>query len=579
MSEKPKLIFRQPWNDADKPNNAVNPQVSETVLPPAAENSPSSVSTSTNNPNNATEIDSLSQSVSKLKLAKKRRYKRKANTSENSPQTSEPPTEKTQSQRPQNGKTMKTNVNEEKDTITPITDTEKAPSMRFVTSSNLKVSINNTRPDIVPGSSLFFSSLNKRMTTNEISGHLSTIFSEWGKVVSINIRRNNYNNPYGFVQYETAEQADKALTEVHAVDNLVFGKGNIIEKTKTTKKIDFIFFSTNFSEAVMKNEFAFYGKIVEFKVEIFENECMTEGYVEFENRVDAIRAIKGVRGRHTSWIVNWTDDRVSTEFLKEKVNRKGIFVGGLDHSVTKEMLNEKFAKYGTIIRISHEPNQGKVIPGYARLEFSTTEAAINAIKAENNTFWNNKMLRVFFLNNDMRRLQLHRLKPTLKNTEAERQKKSDTPPSNLEITSSSEEKVVTASDETSKLDRRISFSDTHGTIPFPTIPFDEFSDTSFILKRSSSDSALPLFAKNKAMFIFEGGFDLKKNELQKEKKEKIPACEENMNIDDNFNPTVFIPSADQCSFFPMLMPSFVEKQSKSEFMRDKATIVEMDENK
>ena len=93
------------------------------------------------------------------------------------------------------------------------------------------------------------------------------------------------------------------------------------------------------------------------------------GFVKFVYREDATNAFLGLKNTQRRWVIEWATSSNDPESLG--IDRTNIFVGGLNPLlITKELLQERFGKYGSIESITLINKD----TGYAQAVVSTQQS-------------------------------------------------------------------------------------------------------------------------------------------------------------------------------------------------------------
>ncbi|KAJ3695450.1 hypothetical protein LUZ60_000827 [Juncus effusus] len=247
-------------------------------------------------------------------------------------------------------------------------------------------------------------------------------FSSFGTIMSCKIMtdQTGQSKGYGFVQYETEESAQKAISQLNGMllnDKPVFvgpflrkqDRENLLDKSKFNNV-----FVKNLSETTTKEEllevFGQYGAITSAVVMIdAEGKSKCFGFVNFENSDDAGKAVDALNGKKfgdKEWYVGKAQKKAEREMeLKQKFERSvkeaadkyqglNLYLKNLDDEITDEQLKELFDEFGTITSCKVMRDQNGISKGSAFVAFSTTEEASKALAEMNGKMVSGKPLYV-----------------------------------------------------------------------------------------------------------------------------------------------------------------------------------------
>ncbi|HMT00722.1 MAG TPA: hypothetical protein PKC14_00190 [Candidatus Absconditabacterales bacterium] len=129
---------------------------------------------------------------------------------------------------------------------------------------------------------------------------LKDFFAQYGEVISVNIPRpGGRSKGFGFVEFASAEAANKAFSEANGVE--LEGRALSIqeyeerepqERQIDPKKLFIKNLDRNTTEEELSDFFGQYGKVVSASIPQFENKSKGFGFVEFESESDTQNALE-----------------------------------------------------------------------------------------------------------------------------------------------------------------------------------------------------------------------------------------------------------------------------------------------
>lgn len=201
---------------------------------------------------------------------------------------------------------------------------------------------------------------------------LHDTFSVFGNIVSckVAVDSSGQSKGYGFVQYETEESAQKAMSQLNGMllnDKQVyvgpFLRRQERDSTANVTKFTNVYvknLADSTTDDELKNTFGEFGKITSAVVmKDGEGKSKGFGFVNFEDADDAAKAVEALNGKTSDdkeWYVGRaqkksereTELKVRYEQSLREVQSSNLYVKNLDDSVSDEKLKELFTPYGTV---------------------------------------------------------------------------------------------------------------------------------------------------------------------------------------------------------------------------------------
>lgn len=277
-----------------------------------------------------------------------------------------------------------------------------------------------------PSSCIFVASLAATLTDAELNASVTKEFKKYGKIVSVKVLRDPANRPYAFVQYASDEDALNALSQAQGT---TLNNRNIrCERAKVNRTV---FISSNFAENLdnkltvervvdLMSKFGELEQVVPsrdqlYKKNYYPSEVANSWFIQYAYRDDAIRAYLQMKLNY-EYMVEWAQNvdvppRFNLLLSKAKINEleksererlgkqpiyidnKSVFIGQLNFRVTKQLLSERFGKYGEIenCNLIHKQDQVKC---FAFIKYKSAASAAKALERENHSVFMDKILHV-----------------------------------------------------------------------------------------------------------------------------------------------------------------------------------------
>jgi RNA recognition motif-containing protein len=198
-----------------------------------------------------------------------------------------------------------------------------------------------------PQACLFVASLGPETDEEKLKQY----FAQFGQVLKVKVLRDRSSRPYAFVQFQNVEEADRAIAMTQ--DFTLDGRKLRVEKAKVNRTLFLAKFSRLLTNQELRALAEEYGPVE--NVTIIKNHQTNKskgcGFVKFVFREDAAAAIAGIKSRMKKWVVEWATSANDPDILG--VDKCALFVGGLNpHLITKEMVEERFGRYGKLDAVS-----------------------------------------------------------------------------------------------------------------------------------------------------------------------------------------------------------------------------------
>ncbi|KAL2229353.1 polyadenylate-binding protein 7 [Sesamum indicum] len=236
---------------------------------------------------------------------------------------------------------------------------------------------------------------------------LQEMFQKFGNILSCKVVTSDdgKSKGYGFVQFESETSAKAAIEKLNGStdgDKQMY-VGKFVKKSDRAvpsheakytnlyiKNLD-----TGFSEEVLMEKFAQFGKIVSLAVSKDDNGASRGfGFVNFENPDDAKRAVEALHGSQLGskvlYVARAQKKSEREELLRRQFEEKrkeqilkyqasNVYVKNIDDDVTDDELKEHFSQCGTITSAKIMRDDKGVSKGFGFVCFSTPEEANKAV--------------------------------------------------------------------------------------------------------------------------------------------------------------------------------------------------------
>ncbi|KAK3842480.1 MAG: hypothetical protein J3R72DRAFT_474793 [Linnemannia gamsii] len=251
------------------------------------------------------------------------------------------------------------------------------------------------KPKGDPQACLFVASLAATRTDSQLVESVTEHFQKWGSLMNVKVLKDWMQRPYSFVQFETIEDAQRAMVE--AQNTIIDGRHIRIEQARVNRTLFILRFSRGTTEQDLIDALEQYGPVED--VSIFHDPRPTSkhkryAFAKFAYRDDAIRAYTALRAT-SKWTVEWAPNLSN----QNQIEKESVFVGQLNPDlVTEGALHERFQDYGNIKNIHLVKRNNNLGVGrttaFAFIEYDSEHAARRAIDHENNTEFLDTTIRV-----------------------------------------------------------------------------------------------------------------------------------------------------------------------------------------
>jgi len=266
---------------------------------------------------------------------------------------------------------------------------------------------------------------------------LHDTFAAFGNVLSCKVATDEHGRSkgYGFVHYETAEAAERAIEAVNGMllnDKKVY-VGHHISRKERQSKLDEM--KAQFTNLYIKNLdpelsqedfealFTKYGTVTSAVVQIDENgKSKGFGFVNYENHDDAAKAVEGLHETEINGFKLFVS-RAQKKSEREEELRKSyeqakmeklskyqgvnLYIKNLEDDVDDEKLRAEFEPFGNVTSCKVMRDDKNTSKGFGFVCFSSPDEATKAVAEMNNKMIGSKPLYVSLAQRrDVRRQQL-----------------------------------------------------------------------------------------------------------------------------------------------------------------------------
>ncbi|CAI2178498.1 20253_t:CDS:10 [Funneliformis geosporum] len=252
----------------------------------------------------------------------------------------------------------------------------------------------------LPAGCLFVASLPSTKSDEVLQKSVWNHFSNWGTLLNVKVLKDWLLRPYSFVQFENICDAKKALVEAH--NTVVEGRRIRVEQARVNRTLFIGRLNRTMNEEDIREILEPYGDTEDVHLLRTYSTGKSKGcaFVKFCYRDDAIRAYMNLRQHGSNYIIEWAANLEKAVPGPEDIDKRSIFVGQLNQAeVTKELLVEKFGRYGEIKEVQYVARKfsrslGPPRNAFAFINYNDEDASENAIKAENNSRYFDRIIRV-----------------------------------------------------------------------------------------------------------------------------------------------------------------------------------------
>ncbi|CAG8663534.1 6010_t:CDS:10, partial [Funneliformis mosseae] len=279
-------------------------------------------------------------------------------------------------------------------------DIQKEAEIPFEEAENALASETQYAKRGLPAGCLFVASLPSTKSDEVLQKSVWNHFSNWGTLLNVKVLKDWLMRPYSFVQFENICDARKALVEAH--NTVVEGRRIRVEQARVNRTLFVGRLNRTMNEEDIRELLEPYGDTEDVHLLRTYSTGKSKGcaFVKFCYRDDAIRAYMNLRQQGSNYIIEWAANLEKAVPGPEDIDKRSIFVGQLNQAeVTKELLVEKFSRYGEIKEVQYVARKFSRASGpprnaFAFINYNDEDASENAIKAEHNSKYFDRIIRV-----------------------------------------------------------------------------------------------------------------------------------------------------------------------------------------
>ncbi|KAJ3253876.1 hypothetical protein HK103_007676 [Boothiomyces macroporosus] len=260
-------------------------------------------------------------------------------------------------------------------------DTDGAQPINAPSSTAL-VYYGNKVEKALPTACLFVASLCINKTDEQLSASVYSIFKKYGELLNIKVLRDLKQRPFSFVQFKNHQDADRAFVE--AAGTVLHGRKIRIEKAKVNRTI-YASRIKDMNEEQLRSVFEQFGEIEDLQVlrDYATGDSKGSVFVKYCYREDAACKVK------YDWVVEWSNNLEKADRQRDPYS---IFVGKLDLSVTKEVLQQKFSEFGKIVECQFLGESKGLKSSF--IQYESAESVKTAIKLMNGQVFCKRIIKV-----------------------------------------------------------------------------------------------------------------------------------------------------------------------------------------
>lgn len=259
-------------------------------------------------------------------------------------------------------------------------------------------------------------------------------FSTFGHILSCKVEmdQNGVSKGYGYVHYETQEEADQAIVKVNGMllqDKKVFVGPFQPKKERSSEESKLKYtnvyiknLDTAFTKEQLEQTFAEFGKVTSAVVATNEKgEPKGFGFVNYEKPEEAQKAVEALNGSLINgkpvYVGRAQKKHEREEELRhqrldqlQKYQGVNVYVKNLEDSIDDDRVRQEFSKFGTITSAKVMRDEKGNSKGFGFICFSNPEEATRAVTEMNGNLLQSKPLYVGLAQRkDIRRAQLEAL--------------------------------------------------------------------------------------------------------------------------------------------------------------------------
>jgi polyadenylate-binding protein len=249
---------------------------------------------------------------------------------------------------------------------------------------------------------------------------LHDTFSLFGNIISCKVVGDDTGDSrgFGFVQYQTQEEADLAIKKVNG--NKIMDKKVTVTQFKhaadrPSSKFSNVFVK-NLPKTLTEKDFVnFFGKFGEISSGVLKTdeagESLGFGFLQFESHEDAEKAVNEVNGtkafddeleiycgphmkKHQRALINKKKAEQRRQETAAKHQGNNLYIKHLDETFNDEALRKEFARFGTITSAKVVADEKGSCKGFGYVCFSNQEEATRAVTEMNGKMLGSKPLFV-----------------------------------------------------------------------------------------------------------------------------------------------------------------------------------------
>lgn len=249
---------------------------------------------------------------------------------------------------------------------------------------------------------------------------LHDTFSQFGNIISCKVVGDDTGDSrgFGFVQYQTQEEADFAITKVNG-NKIMDKKVTVTQFKHATDRPSSKFsnvFVKNLPKTITEEDFVnFFKKFGDITSGVLKTDesggSLGFGFLQFDSHEDAEKAVVAVNGtkafddelevycgphmkKHQRAIVNKKKAEQRRQETAAKHQGNNLYIKHLDENFTDESLRKEFSRFGTITSAKIVADEKGVCKGFGYVCFSNQEEATRAVTEMNGKMLGSKPLFV-----------------------------------------------------------------------------------------------------------------------------------------------------------------------------------------
>ncbi|KAI8581112.1 hypothetical protein K450DRAFT_198156 [Umbelopsis ramanniana AG] len=262
----------------------------------------------------------------------------------------------------------------------------------------------------MPAGCVFVASLSKLLKDSELSTSVLQHFSQWGLVLNVKVFRDWMQRPYGFVQFASQEDAQKALKE--ASGTLLNGRYIRCEPARVNRTIYLGQMPENTSKTEIQQLAESFGCIEDVTIiKTTATHSTTVGaFIRYQYRDDAIKAYLVLhhdppfQAMTVEWATNLNQSSKKMNNLMEVASSSTLVIKNLPPGINQDDLRNYLMSSGNIssvVLVGKTPVRKRTAannndPRCAFVRYASYEDAKKAQEIENGKVWNGYKIKAFF---------------------------------------------------------------------------------------------------------------------------------------------------------------------------------------